>query len=85
MQGTFDRYHAVVIGGSMAGCVLSDHFAQVTLIERARLTGDAEARKGILQGRHVHGWLACGAAIMGEYFPDLFSSRARALDNNYES
>nr|MDQ2902099.1 hypothetical protein [Chloroflexota bacterium] len=32
-QGTFDRHHAVVIGGSMAGLlaarVLSDHFAQV--------------------------------------------------------
>lgn len=70
VQGMFDRHHAVVIGGSMAGLlatrVLSDHFAQVTLIERARLTGDAEVRKGIPQGRHVHGWLARGAVIIGE-------------------
>ena len=76
VQGTFDRHHAVVIGGSMTGLlaarVLSDHFEQVTMIERDRLTGDAEARKGIPQGRHVHGLLARGAAIMGEYFPDLF-------------
>ena len=47
-QGTFDRRHAVVIGGSMAGLlaarVLSDHFAQVTIIERDNLTGEAEAR-----------------------------------------
>jgi len=41
-QSTLDRHHAVVIGGSMAGLlaarVLSDHFAQVTIIERDRLT-----------------------------------------------
>jgi 2-polyprenyl-6-methoxyphenol hydroxylase-like FAD-dependent oxidoreductase len=75
-QGTFDRHHAVVIGGSMAGLlaarVLSDHFAQVTIVERDRLTGDAEPRKGVPQGRHVHALLARGAVIMGEYFPDLF-------------
>ena len=80
-QDTADRRHAVVIGGSMAGLlaarVLSDHFEQVTLIERDRLTGDAEARKGIPQGRHVHGWLARGVAIMGEYFPDLFPTLTR--------
>jgi len=42
-QSTFDRHHAVVIGGSMAGLlaarVLSDHFERVTIIERDKLTG----------------------------------------------
>src|SRR6266480_4396314 len=80
-QGTFDRHHAVVIGGSMTGLlaarVLSDHFEQVTIIERDRLTGEAEARKGVPQGRHVHGLLARGAAIMGEYFPNLFPTLAQ--------
>jgi 2-polyprenyl-6-methoxyphenol hydroxylase-like FAD-dependent oxidoreductase len=80
-QGTFDRHHAVVIGGSMAGLlaarVLLDHFEQVTLIERDRLTRDAEPRKGVPQGRHVHGLLARGAIIMGEYFPDLFHTLAQ--------
>ncbi len=80
-QGTFDRHHAVVIGGSMAGLlaarVLSDHFEQVTIIERDRLTRDAEPRKGVPQGRHVHGLLARGAVIMGEYFPDLFPTLAQ--------
>ncbi|HEY6411087.1 MAG TPA: FAD-dependent oxidoreductase, partial [Ktedonobacteraceae bacterium] len=75
------RHHAVVIGGSMAGLlaarVLSDHFEQVTMIERDRLTGDAEVRKGVPQGRHVHGLLARGAVIMGEYFPDLFLTLAQ--------
>ena len=80
-QGTFDRHHAVVIGGSMAGLlaarVLSDHFEQVTLIERDRLIRDADPRKGVPQGRHVHGLLARGAVIMGEYFPDLFLTLAQ--------
>ena len=80
-QSTADRRHAIVIGGSMAGLlaarVLSDHFEQVTMIERDRLTGEAEARKGIPQGRHVHALLARGAIIMGEYFPDLFPTLAQ--------
>jgi 2-polyprenyl-6-methoxyphenol hydroxylase-like FAD-dependent oxidoreductase len=80
-QDTFDRHHAVVIGGSMAGLlaarVLSDHFEQVTLIERDTLIDEDTPRKGIPQGRHVHGLLARGAVIMGEYFPDLFPTLAR--------
>jgi 2-polyprenyl-6-methoxyphenol hydroxylase-like FAD-dependent oxidoreductase len=80
-QSMFDRHHAIVIGGSMAGLlaarVLSDHFAQVTMIERDRLTGDAGPRKGVPQGRHVHSLLARGAGIMGEYFPDLFPALAQ--------
>ena len=79
-QGTFGRQHAIVIGGSMAGLlaarVLSDHFVQVTIIERDRLTGDTEPRKGVPQGRHVHALLARGAVILGEYFPDLFPTLA---------
>jgi len=47
-KSTFDRHHAVVIGASMAGLlaarVLSDHFEQVTIIQRDRLTRDAEPR-----------------------------------------
>jgi 2-polyprenyl-6-methoxyphenol hydroxylase-like FAD-dependent oxidoreductase len=80
-QSTFERHHAVVIGGSMAGLlaarVLSDHFTQVTIIERDRLIGVAEPRKGVPQGRHVHSLLARGAVIMGECFPDLFRSLAQ--------
>jgi len=79
-QGTFGRQHAIVISGSMAGLlaarVLSDHFVQVTIIERDRLTGDTEPRKGVPQGRHVHALLARGAVILGEYFPDLFPTLA---------
>ncbi len=74
----FDTHHAIVIDGSMAGLlaarVLSEHFEQVTIIERDQLIDDAEPRKGVPQGRHVHALLAGGASIVGAYFPDLFAA-----------
>lgn len=47
--------HAVVIGASIAGLlaarVLSEHFEQVTVIERDRLAEHVEPRKGVPQGQ----------------------------------
>jgi 2-polyprenyl-6-methoxyphenol hydroxylase-like FAD-dependent oxidoreductase len=67
--------HAIVIGGSMAGLltarVLSDHFAQVTILERDPVQDAPEARKGQPQTRHLHGLLAKGLETMSHYFPDL--------------
>lgn len=75
-QAKQSNQHAVVIGGSIAGLlaarVLSDHFEQVTVIERDELTDDAEPRKGVPQGRHVHLLQAGGAVVLMELFPDLF-------------
>ncbi len=72
----FRKQQAVVIGASMAGLlagrVLSDHFERVTLIERDLLPANAQARKGVPQGLHVHGLLNKGASILAEFFPDLF-------------
>ena len=67
---------AVVIGGSIAGLmtarVLSDHFAQVTILERDAVSlTHPEARKGQPQARHLHGLLASGREVMTHYFPDL--------------
>jgi 2-polyprenyl-6-methoxyphenol hydroxylase-like FAD-dependent oxidoreductase len=80
-QKNFDMHHAIVIGGSMAGLlaarVLSEHFERVTIIERDRLNDEVQPRKGVPQGRHVHGLLAGGATILGAYFPDLFAALAR--------
>src|SRR5436190_7779267 len=77
-QGTFGRHHAVVIGGSMAGLlaarVLSDHFEQVTIIERDRLSQEIAPRKGVPQGQHVHALLAKGTGILTELFPGLFET-----------
>jgi 2-polyprenyl-6-methoxyphenol hydroxylase-like FAD-dependent oxidoreductase len=67
--------HAVVIGSSIAGLtaarVLSDHFARVTIIERDRLPGTPEFRRGAPQGRHAHLLLPPGQAILEQLFPGL--------------
>jgi 2-polyprenyl-6-methoxyphenol hydroxylase-like FAD-dependent oxidoreductase len=67
--------HAVVIGGSMAGLlaarVLSDHFDQVTVIERDRYPANPAPRPGVPQSRHLHALLARGLKILGELFPGL--------------
>jgi 2-polyprenyl-6-methoxyphenol hydroxylase-like FAD-dependent oxidoreductase len=58
VQNASGNRHAVVIGASMAGLlaarVLSDHFEQVTIIERDQLPEGGEPRKGVPQERHAH-------------------------------
>jgi 2-polyprenyl-6-methoxyphenol hydroxylase-like FAD-dependent oxidoreductase len=67
--------HAVVIGGSIAGLtagrVLTDYFAQVTIIERDRLPDTPEFRPGVPQARHAHLLLPPGQAILEQQFPGL--------------
>jgi 2-polyprenyl-6-methoxyphenol hydroxylase-like FAD-dependent oxidoreductase len=69
---------AIVIGGSMAGIltarVLSDFYAQVTVLERDALPETAVPRKGVPQGRHAHALLGRGRMIMEELFPGLTQS-----------
>lgn len=64
---------AVVLGGSMAGLlaarVLADAFAEVVIVDRDKLTGVTEARRGVPQGRHTHGLLARGQQILDDLFP----------------
>lgn len=71
-----DRWgHAVVIGagftGLLAARVLAGRFARVTLLERDRLAPGTTHRSGLPQGRHPHGLLARGAAIVEELFPGI--------------
>lgn len=65
--------HCLVLGSSMAGLltarVLSEHYDQVTLIERDRLPSGADHRKGVPQAWHAHGLLASGYRVMCELFP----------------
>lgn len=72
--------HAVVIGGSMAGLltarVLSDHFEQVTIVERDPVHDRPESRKGQPHTRHLHGLLANGLQIMTRFFPELADALA---------
>lgn len=69
---------AVVIGASMAGLVtarvLADHFDEVVLVERDRLTDGPDTRKGVPQGRHLHGLLRRGEAILEQLFPGIAAS-----------
>jgi 2-polyprenyl-6-methoxyphenol hydroxylase-like FAD-dependent oxidoreductase len=75
MKQTFDSEQAIVMGASMAGLltarVLSNHFAQVTILERDSVHDRPESRKGQPHTRHLHGLLATGFQIMTHYFPDL--------------
>jgi len=67
--------HAVVIGGSIAGCltarVLSDYFDKVTIFEADTPPDEAVPRKGVPQGNHIHTLLAGGTAVIRKYFPAI--------------
>src|SRR5260370_10757481 len=80
-QAKQSNQHAVVIGASMAGLlaarVLSEHFEQVTIIERDRLSEQVEPRKGVPQGQHVHILLMKGETILRELFPALYETFAQ--------
>jgi 2-polyprenyl-6-methoxyphenol hydroxylase-like FAD-dependent oxidoreductase len=55
----------------LAARVLSDHFQQVTIIEREALASSDSPRQAIPQGRHVHVLLHKGIQIVRGLFPDL--------------
>ena len=65
--------HAIVIGASMGGLLaaraLSEAYAVVTVLERDALPRSDIPRKGVPQGRHAHGLLARGRAVIENFFP----------------
>lgn len=67
--------HAVVIGGSIGGCmaaqVLSERFERVTLCEAGDFRADAVARTNVPQEHHVHLLLLRGKEVMESIFPGL--------------
>jgi 2-polyprenyl-6-methoxyphenol hydroxylase-like FAD-dependent oxidoreductase len=73
--------HAVVLGASMAGLVtarsLADFFDTVTVVERDAPPDTVTARRGVPQGRHLHGLLARGALILEELFPGILDQLVR--------
>lgn len=66
---------AVVLGGSMAGLlaarVLADSYSEVLVVERDDIGRTTTARRGVPQGRHVHGLLARGQQVLDELFPNF--------------
>ncbi|GAB3885230.1 hypothetical protein GCM10029964_047550 [Kibdelosporangium lantanae] len=66
---------AVVLGGSITGLLmaraLSDAYDEVQVVDRDELVGVTGYRRGVPQGRHVHGLLARGALALEELLPGL--------------
>jgi 2-polyprenyl-6-methoxyphenol hydroxylase-like FAD-dependent oxidoreductase len=83
---------ATVIGGSFAGLlaarVLSDFAERVWIFERDVPPDLVTARKGVPQGRHVHGLLAGGLDVLKELFPgivdELADAGARTVDLGHD-
>jgi 2-polyprenyl-6-methoxyphenol hydroxylase-like FAD-dependent oxidoreductase len=71
---------ALVLGGSVAGLlaarVLTDHADEVVVVDRDELADDPAERKGVPQGRHVHGLLARGLEEMERLFPGITAELA---------
>lgn len=74
--------HAVVIGGSMAGILsaraLSQHFDQVTVLERDHLPDGPEVRKGVPHARHLHSFWAGGLQAVDGLLPGIRADLAAA-------
>lgn len=66
---------AVVLGASMAGLlaarVLSDHADEVVVVERDSLADQPASRRGVPQGRQLHGLLARGLTEIEALFPGI--------------
>jgi 2-polyprenyl-6-methoxyphenol hydroxylase-like FAD-dependent oxidoreductase len=79
--------HAVVVGGSMAGLLaaraLSEHFDEVTVIERDRLPEQPEFRKGVPHSRHLHVFWVGGLSAVERLLPgfegELLAAGAQPL------
>jgi 2-polyprenyl-6-methoxyphenol hydroxylase-like FAD-dependent oxidoreductase len=73
---------AVVIGAGMGGLAaagaLSEHFKQVTVLERDALSPAPAHRAGTPQARHVHALLVSGLRALGDLFPDFELDLKRA-------
>lgn len=71
-----DRRHAIVIGSGIGGLVatrvLTDHFDQVSMLDRDEFPSAPDHRPGAPQSRHLHGLQPRGAAILYELFPRLY-------------
>jgi 2-polyprenyl-6-methoxyphenol hydroxylase-like FAD-dependent oxidoreductase len=80
-EGSAKR-RAIVLGGSIAGLaaarVLADHFEEVLLVERDALDDTDEPRKGVPQGRQLHGLLGRGEAVLEGLFPGLIAGLVEA-------
>jgi 2-polyprenyl-6-methoxyphenol hydroxylase-like FAD-dependent oxidoreductase len=70
---TDNTNHTVVIGASVAGLLaasaISDHFDQVTILEREVLPPPGQGRKAVPQGKHLHALLPGGLLAIEQLLP----------------
>jgi 2-polyprenyl-6-methoxyphenol hydroxylase-like FAD-dependent oxidoreductase len=59
------------MAGLLAARVLTDAYADVTVVDRDQLPEGSAHRRGVPHGRHIHGLLARGQAGLEELFPGL--------------
>lgn len=73
------------MAGLLAAAVLSEHYRTVTVVERDALPAGAANRRGVPQGRHVHGLLGRGGHVIDELLPGFLKQWAadggEALDD----
>jgi 2-polyprenyl-6-methoxyphenol hydroxylase-like FAD-dependent oxidoreductase len=66
---------AVIVGGSIAGLTaakaLAPYFDEIIICEADAPVSGVSPRKGVPQGRHVHGLLKGGGDALTELFPNL--------------
>ena len=69
------KTHALVIGGSLAGLLMSrslaNHFDRVTLVERDLYPDQPAPRKGVPHSRFPHSLMLRGQQILEQFFPGL--------------
>lgn len=66
------------MAGLLAARVLADYYAEVLIVDRDTMVGVTSARRGVPQGRHVHGLLARGQQILDELFPGFTENAVAA-------
>jgi flavin-dependent dehydrogenase len=68
---------AVILGAGVAGLLAAraatEGHAEVIVVDRDPLGLDAGPRRGVPQGRHIHGLLARGHDLLDDFFPDLIA------------
>ena len=74
--------HAIVVGAGIAGLLaaraLSDHFSQVTVLDRDELPSAAVPRAGVPQGYHLHALLPRGLQVIEAFFPGISADMQNA-------
>ena len=59
------------MAGLVAARALAEFFETVTVVERDTLSDAADCRRGVPQGRQIHGLLLRGAQALEELFPGI--------------